>query len=158
VDVTYQFALNGLSGSSTPAALFDMYRIEAVRMTIRPNNNAIGIADPTLVRLCPLYWVIDYNDGVALGSTGTATTYENCAVLSPGESGSRTFQPKMLATVKSAAGTDYMSVAPQWLPCTSDDVLHYGAKVFVPQALAAQTLLQTWQVTFEYWITFRNVV
>jgi hypothetical protein len=158
VNSTFAFSLDGLNGSNVPRDLFDFYKIEAIRMTIRPQNNAIGMLDPTTTKLVPLYWVLDYNDATNLGTAAIAATYENCVVLSPGESGARTFQPRMLGAVKSNAGTDYMSVGPQWLTVASDDVPHYGAKVFIPQVNGSQTFLQTWQVSIEYWMTFRNVV
>lgn len=152
------FALNGLAGSSTPASLFDMYRIEAVRMSVKPQNLATQVVDPTVTKLVNLYWTIDYNDAVPPTVPSDMTTYENCMVLGPGESGQRTFRPKPKVVVNSAAGTDYMTVEPQWFPCTSDDVLHYGAKLLAPVVNGGQTVLQTWTVTFEFYIAFKNVV
>jgi len=152
------FALNGLEGSATLTTLFDFYRIAAIRVNIRPQNNALGIVDPTTTKLVELYNVIDYNDGVTPTSAAYVREYDNCVVLMPGETCERTFQPRMSAPVRSAAGTDYMSVVPQWLNTGSDDVLHYGIKYHVPQVAAAQTLIQTWQIDVEYWVEFANVV
>ncbi len=153
----YTFALNGLAGSSTPAALFDMYRIEAIRMSIKPQNLATQVVDPTVTKLVNLYWVLDYNDAVVPTVPSDMTTYENCMVLSPGESGQRTFRPKPKVVVNSASGTDYMTVEPQWFPCTSDDVLHFGAKILAPVVNGGQAVLQTWTATFEFYIAFKNV-
>jgi len=151
------FALSGVSGASTLSSLFDYYRIDAVRVTVRPNNTAIALHDPTVTSLLPLYWVIDYNDSAVLATATAATEYDNCMILSPSESGARTFQPKYLLNAKSSAGTDYVSDVGAWLPTVSDDVLHYGCKFHVPAASAAQTFLQTWTVEVEYYFTFRNV-
>lgn len=151
------FALNGINGAATLTSLFDLYKIDAIRVTVRPNNNALGLADPTVTSLLPLYWVIDYNDAVVLASANAALEYDNCMILSPGESASRTFTPKYSLLTKSAAGSDYISRSGDWLNAVSDDVLHYGCKFFVPQAGAAQTFLQTWIVEQEYYLTLRAV-
>lgn len=154
----FTFALNGLAGSSTPASLFDFYRLEAIRMSVKPQNRAISVVDPTATKLVNMYWVLDYNDAVPPTVPSDLTVYENCMILAPGESGQRTFRPKAKVVVDSAAGTDYMSVEPGWMPTTSDDVLHYGAKILAPVVNGAQTVLQTWTVTIEYYIAFKKVV
>lgn len=151
------FALSGLEGAATLQTLFDFYRIRAVKVGIRPQNNAIGVVDPTVTKLVELYHVIDYNDATPLSGAAVAREFDNCVILFPGETLSRTLEPKMSAVVRSAAGTDYMSVAPQWLNTGSDDVLHYGTKYWVPQVNAVQTVVQTWQIDVEYWIEFQKV-
>ncbi len=152
------FSLNSLEGTGTLTALFDFYRIMAVRITIRPDNPAIGVVDPSTTRLVEFYSVIDYNDNSLLTSAANAREYDNCMILFPSETGTRTFQPMMSAPVRSASGTDYMSVKPDWLNTSSDDVLHYGLKYFVPSTLDPQTLRQTWHIAIEYWIEFSKVV
>lgn len=152
------FALDGLNGSATLTSLFDFYKISAIRVSIRPQNNAIGVVDPTVTKLVEFYNVIDYNGGSIPGIADSFREFDNCVVLLPGETCERTFQPRMSALVRSAAGTDYMSVVPQWLNTSSEDVQHYGLKYFVPQVNAAQTILQTWQITIEYWVEFSKVV
>jgi len=151
------FALNGISGAGTLSSLFDLYKVDAIRVTIRPNNNAIGLADPTVTSLVPLYWVIDYNDAVPLVSASAALEYDNCMVVSPGESAERTFCPMYNLVAKSAAGVDYISRSGDWLDTSSDDILHYGCKFYIPAGTAVQTFLQTWSVEIAYHFTFRQV-
>jgi len=151
------FALNGINGAGTLATLFDLYRIDAIRGTVRPNNTALALADPTVTALLPLYWVIDYNDATVLGTVNTALEYDNCMVLSPGESATRTILPKYSMVTRSSAGVDYVTRSGDWLNTTSDDIIHYGFKFIVPAATAAQTFLQTWTVELEYYLTFRQV-
>jgi len=138
--------------------MFDFYKILAIRMSIKPQNLATAVLDPSIVKLVNLYWALDYNDGVVPSGSSDMVGYDNCMILSPGESGQRTFKPQMKVVVNSAAGTDYMSVEPGWLPTTCDDVLHYGAKVFAPQVNSGQTVVQTWTVTFEYYVAFKKVM
>lgn len=151
------FALNGVAGSGTLSSLFDLYKIDAVRLSLRPNNTAIGLENPSINQLVPIYWVIDYNDSTALPNAGAATEYDNCMVLSPGESGERTFCPMYKLTAQSSAGTDYICTRGDWLNTASDDILHYGCKFFIPAGFAGQTFLQTWQLEIEYFFTFRQL-
>jgi len=151
------FALNGLEGTGTLTAMFEFYRIRAIRVCIQPQNNAIGVVDPTITKLVELYCTIDYNDSTPPASAAYMREVDNCVILPPGQSLERTFQPKMSAVVKSAAGTDYMSVDPQWLNTGSDDVLHYGLKYLVPQVNVAQASVQTWQIDTEYWLEFSKL-
>jgi len=151
------FALNGVAGSSTLTQLFDLYKIDAVRLTVRPNNNAIALADPTVTNLVSLYWVIDYNDSASLTGVSQATEYDNCMILSPGESGERIFCPMYKLVAASSAGTDYVSQRGDWLDTSSDDIFHYGCKFYIPAGAALQTILQTWTLEIEYFLTFRQV-
>lgn len=151
------FTLNGIDGSGTLQTLFDLYKIHAIRVSIWPNNTAIGVPDPTVNRLVEFYNVIDYNDSSTPSGAAQIREYDNCVITFPSESAVRTFKPRMSATVRSSSGTDYMSVEPQWLNTSSDDVLHYGFKYFVPQCIAAQVLLQTWRIDIEYWVEFQKV-
>lgn len=153
----FTFSLNGLNGSGTLQQLFDFYRIMAIRVEIRPQNTGINIQVPSTTALVPLYCTIDYNDATPPATSASMQEVDNCAILSAGESLTRTFQPRMSSVVRSAAGTDYMSVVPQWLNTGSDDVLHFGIKTFVPQVNAAQTAVQSWLVTIEYYIEFSLV-
>jgi hypothetical protein len=151
------FALNGVVGSSTLTQLFDLYKVDAIRLTLRANNNAAQVTDPTVSKLVPIYWVIDYNDATPLTSAGQATEYDNCMVLSPGESGERTFCPMYNLVAQSNSGTDYIARRGDWLDTSSDDILHYGCKFWIPAGNGLQPLLQTWTVEIEYFFTFRQI-
>lgn len=152
------FALNGVAGSSTLTSLFDFYKIDAIRMTISSNNTAIGMVDPTTTALVPLYWVLDYNSAGVLASAAIATEYDNCMIVKPGERVERTFRPMYGLTALSSAGSDYVFRQGDWLTTTSDDILHYGTKFWIPAGTALQTFLQTWTVEIEYFFTFRQIV
>jgi len=126
-------------------------------LTLRPNNNAIGLVDPTVTTLVPFYWVIDYNDATPLATVGAATEYDNCMTVSPGESAERTIRPMYSLLAKSSAGSDYIMGSGEWLTTASDDILHYGCKFFIPAGSGVQTFLQTWTLEIAYYITFRQV-
>jgi hypothetical protein len=151
----YYFTLTDSGISSGP---FDQYRINCVRFTIAPQNNAIGLVTNSTTALVPLYFVIDYDDATALSTEADALQYNNVVVLNPGESANRLFRPKMAVAAYTGTFTGYANMEPQWLDAASPTIQHYGVKVLIPGATAAQTLLQSWDVTIEYWIDFRNAI
>jgi hypothetical protein len=151
----YYFSLSASGLSTGP---FDQYRIDCIRFSVLPQNNAIGLVTNSTTSLVPLYHVIDYDDANALGSATAALAYNNCVTLSPGESLERTFRPRMALAAYSGAFSSYANVDPVWIDVVSTGVQHYGAKIFIPQATVAQTLLQTWDVVIEYWISLRNAI
>jgi hypothetical protein len=154
---TYLFKLNNLDQSGTFQTLFDQYRIDAVRVSIIPQNNAINLVTNTSTSLQELYCVIDYDDATALASAAAARQYDNLIVLAPGESCERLFQPHMAIAAYSGAFTSYTNVAPMWIDIANDAVEHYGIKIWIPQATAAQTLLQSWNLQYEYFVSFRQI-
>jgi hypothetical protein len=153
VAANYQFAL---TGSNLASNGYDQYRYVAVRFTIVPQNNAIGLVTNSTTSLTPLYCVIDYDDGTNLTSTAAAEAYNNVVQLNPGESCSRVFKPHMAIGAYTGSFGGFANVPPMWIDAASSGVLHYGIKVYVPGVTAAQTTLQSWTVTLEHFIEFKN--
>jgi hypothetical protein len=152
VNTTYIFSMGNANLST---GQFDQYRIQAIRFSIVPQNNAIGLVTNTTTTLVPLYCVIDYDDATALTTAAQAEAYNNCITLAPGESLVRTFQPRMAVGAYTGTFSGYANMAPQWIDAVSPLVQHYGIKTFIPGAAASQTLLQTWQVIVEYAVELR---
>lgn len=158
VSTAFNFQLSQVSLDSNLKALFDQYRVDAVRIRIAPQNNAIGLVTNSTTTLVDLYSVIDYDDATNNVTTDAlARKYSNCCVLAPGESVERTFQPRAAVAAYQGAFTGYGNVGGMWFDTAYDAVQHYGMKIFIPQATVAQTLLQTWDVFFELFISFRNI-
>lgn len=154
---TYYFSLSVLADASTYEAAFDQWKYEAIRFTIRPWQNAIGLTDLTANSMVELYCVIDYDDATALTSAGQAQSKENCCVLQPGDSLQRTFSPHLASSVYQTGGFGgYSNNPPEWIDTASPAVQHYGVKLWIPTAHAAQVLLQSWNVTIEHYISFRQ--
>jgi hypothetical protein len=152
---SYAFSI---SSANVGTGFWDQYRIDAIRFVVQPQNNAIGLVTNSTTALTPLYCVIDYDDVTNLTSAAAAQSYSNCISLAPGESMERTFQPRIAVAAYSGAFTSYANMAPQWIDAASTGVNHYGVKVFIPGVTAAQTLLQSWDVVVEYFISFRKSI
>jgi len=151
------FELSNLDNVANLQAVWDQYRIDAVTVTIKPQNNAIGMVTNSTTTLVDFYSVIDYDNSTALGSVAAARAYDNCVIQSPAESCSRTFVPRIAVAAYSGAFTSFANMPPEWLDSASPNVAHYGLKTYVPGGAAGQVLLQTWEITFELWVSFRSI-
>jgi len=152
---SYNFQLNS---ANVGAGFFDQYKILAIRAVFAPQNNAIGLVTNSSTTLSTLYVVIDYDDSTNLGSIAAAEAYSNCIALQPGESCERLFKPRMALAAYSGAFSSYANMSDQWIDSASGTVQHYGIKVVASGVTAAQTLLQSWNVSFEYFIQFRRSI
>jgi len=153
----FVFQLSNLDGYTNFTSLFDQYLLQAVRVSIVPNNNAIGLQTNTTTNLVPLYCVLDYDDNTALASIAAAREYDNCIICEPGESLIRTFSPRIATAAYSGAFTSFANMGPQWIDAASTSVAHYGMKIFIPGVATSQTQTQTWDVQFEYFFSFRSL-
>jgi hypothetical protein len=155
-NLTYYF---NLANASVTSGFFDQYRINAIRFNIRPQQNAIGLATNATTTVNSIYVVIDYDDANALSTLSQYQAYSNCVALAPGQSLSRTFRPHIaMAAYTASAFTAYANESNVWIDAVSTAVQHYGVKIFIPGATAAQTQLQSWDVEIEYFIEFRKVI
>jgi hypothetical protein len=147
-----------LASSSLTAGQWDQYKLLAVRVTISPDQNAVGLFTNSANSYTPLYTVVDYDDATNLTSVGQAEAYNNCIVLGAGESCSRLFRPRMALAAYSGAFTGFANTGDLWLDAASTTVQHYGVKIYIPGATAAQVQLPSWQISTEYFFAFRKSI
>jgi hypothetical protein len=154
---TMYFQLSNLANATNFENLWDQYRIRAVRQSVKPQNNAIGLVTNSTTSIVDFYWVIDYDNDSALSSVNSAQEYDNCMLLTAGEDGCRTFAPRIALSAYSGAFSSFANMEDSWIDCASPSVRHYGSKFYVPGTTAAQTTNQAWDVLTEYWVEFRSV-
>jgi hypothetical protein len=154
---TYAFTLSDLDNAATFTGVFDQYKIECVCFKLIPMQNAIGLTTNSTTTCVTPYVIVDYDDNTAITTAAAARSYESCVIVPPGESCSRQFQPRIAVAAYNGAFSGYANMPAQWIDAATANVQHYGVKVFVPGATAAQTQLQSWTVEREYWISFRKV-
>jgi hypothetical protein len=152
--LNYSLSQTGL----TSGQQWDQYKILAVRVTISPDQNAVGFFTNSTTAYTPLYCVLDYDDSNNLASVAAAEAYSNCIVLGAGESCERTFRPRMAISAYTGSFGGFANTSDLWIDAASTGVLHYGMKIVIPGATAAQTLLPSWQVSTEYFIAFRKSI
>jgi hypothetical protein len=154
---SYSFTLSDLDNTASFTGLFDQYRIDAIRFTIRPNQNAIGLFTNSTTTMVPLYCVIDYDNDNTLSTAIQARSYDNVMIIAPGESACRTFRPHVAVAAYSGTFVGFANQAMEWLDSATPTVRHYGIKLLAPQATAAQTQLQSWIIEREYYVSFRKI-
>lgn len=147
-----------LSGSSLSAGQWDQYRLLAVRFTITPDQNSVGLFTNSTTSWPQLFCVIDYDDATNLTTVVQAEAYNNCIVLGAGESCERMFKPRMALSAYTGAFGGFANVADQWIDAASTGVQHYGIKIIVNGAAAAQTQLPSWKLVTEYFFEFRKSI
>lgn len=147
-----------IGNANVGLGFFDQYKIEAIRFVVTPQNNAIGLVTNSTTTLVPMYLVIDYDDSATLSSVAAAESYSNCLVLHPGESCERIFKPRIALGAYNGAFAGYANVTDMWIDAASTSVQHYGIKTIVPGVTAAQTTLQSWDVSIEYFIRYRKSI
>jgi hypothetical protein len=156
-DFAYYFQLGNLDNASNFVNVWDQYRIDCVIFHIIPSQNALQVPTQSTTEFVNLYCVLDYDDNTALTTTAGYREYDNCIILSPGESCKRQFLPRIAISAYSTAFGAYANMGDVWIDTASTTVAHYGVKIGVPACDTSQTLLQEWKIELEYFISFRTL-
>lgn len=137
-------------------SVFDKYMIEAIRFTVVPQNNAMGL----VAGLTDLYCLIDYDDSNAPASLAAILPNNNLVRLAPGESLERVFAPRIAISAYNGAFSGFAQGAQQvWCDSASTTIQHYGVKLYVPATgVVGQTVFQKWDITAEYFVRFKNPI
>jgi len=153
---TYQanyFAASSAPGFSDFAAAFDVYKIEAVAIEFSPQVMSNIYAANVMPRL---YTAIDYDDSAAPTSIAQLLAYDTCQVAPACGGLVRTFVPRIAGAVYGgSAFTSFGNEAPQWIDAASPGVAHYGIKFALEGAIAAQTVLQTYDIDVTLYMAFK---
>lgn len=133
--------------------LFDMYRIDAVKITFMPRGNSAEVG--TNQGLVKFFSVIDYDDITTPTAINDLLQYENLKVTNTAKNHSRTIRPKLAkAMYQTAIGTAY-GAGTGWVDCANPTVPHYGLK-WALQQLPAGT--QNIDIMLKFYMSFKNVV
>jgi len=169
-DATQGLALNAFSTVFTLAdlpnfteftALFDMYRIFAVQMRLRPRFNLGTVGSITTVKLPRLFSVIDYNDNVNLTLINDALEYQSCKETRFDQDHVRMIRPHANLAAQEATLVNFGGLKSQvspWLSTEVTDVNHYGLKFLIEAGAAGQTVFQSWSVDLTYYLEFKQTL
>jgi len=151
------FKLNDLDQVSSFTALYDQYRITKIVCRVRPIMNALQGISPATAYWGGIYVLVDFDDAVLPASLAVMREYETCRQFSSVEKFDVVIEkPHIALAAYSGAFASFANISGQWVDSASPTVQHYGIKFGVPHGQAAQTLLQSWTVTAEYFCQFRN--
>jgi hypothetical protein len=152
----FYFKFSDLQNATDLSTLFDQYRMDYVKLILKPACNAIAAVASGVTTYPPLYVVIDYDDSTNLSGTSAAMQYDNCMLLEAHESASRAIIPRLASAVYSGAFTSFANVGPQWIDVGSTNVQHYGYKWYLPATTLGQTLAPYWDVQYEIVVSLRS--
>lgn len=138
------------------SAIFDQYKIDRVCWRIRAVfERANFVAGTDYVP--QIYSVVDFDDAVLLPTLAQARQYANLQTNLT-EAFEVSIVPHVAPAVwGGAAFNGYMNVGPQWIDSASNLVPHYGLKIAITAGAGGQTRLQTWLVSTQLTLSFRNV-
>lgn len=154
------FSLNQIPGFGEFQALFDRYKLNAVKcewfLPVTMTYSGGGSATPRI------HTVIDYDDNTDLPNISAACEYESYKLLTfgPNTRCSRYFKPRLARQIyNSALSTAYEVTRPVWLDLTDDQVPHFGLKCYVERGLDPVLTTVTPPMTFKttYYFQCRDV-
>lgn len=144
-----QFYLGGSASVLTSwqpgdlTALFDMYRIDAVEITIMVNGDPNTF---TASGALPRFYICnDYDDAGSLGTLAQVQQQQGVKMFQPGaieRSYTHWIRPKLLTqTYRTALTTGYAPAQKSvWVDCAQDNIPHYGVKIWNTGSPVAATV------------------
>jgi len=148
----YNFSLNDVPNFSEFTSLYDMYKINCVKLTFLPQQTqSISIGSINNPNASSRFFsVIDYNDGLAPSSIDELRQYQSCRMTSILRPHKRViFKPKIL-------DTNGFSISP-WMSTASPSANYFGLKVAVEPMDSTSTLSMTYTVEAKYYMSFKQV-
>lgn len=149
----YNFSLNDLPSASEFTNLYDMYKINCVKITFLPQQtSSISIGTINNPNASSRFFsVIDYNDATAPTSIDELRQYQSCRMTPILRKHKRIiFKPKIL-------DSNGFSISP-WLSTASAPGANYlGLKIAVEPMDSTSTLSMIYTVEAKFYMSFKQV-
>lgn len=146
------FSLNDVPNYTEFTALYDMYKINCVKITFLPQMTqsvSIGSVNNPIAN-ARVFTAIDYNDGGQPTSIDELREYQSAkytTVLRPHKR--VIFKPKIL-------DTSSYSLSP-WMSTAAPTTNYYGLKYAIEPMASSTTTSMAFQVECKYYMSFKNV-
>jgi hypothetical protein len=150
------------------SAVFDMYRMNAVKMTFRPRydgfdgSNTTDTTAPGVTNQggTNVHYIVD--PGSFLNPSGTYTSANLNNFLENGDvrsaTGTKPFSIIYKPTTNAATGSGPMKKTGQWLSTqTANDLAQSGVHVFMQDTNLTGTFSQAFDIFVTYYMSFRGV-
>lgn len=150
--IGYNFSLDDLPNSSEFTSLYDMYKINCVKLTFLPQQtqsiSSGSINNPNAS--ARFFSAIDYNDSNAPASIDELRNYQSCKVTPILRPHKRViFKPKILVG-------GVMTSSP-WLTTATPSANYFGLKVAVEPMDSTSTTTMMYTVEAKMYMSFKNV-
>lgn len=144
-----------LPDNANYSSAFDQYRIDTIEYHLIPVSQQALPSNALAYSFCFVYH--DYDDTTTPVSQAAARSYNNLAILGPGEKHSRRIKPHIAiaATTSGASAiTGAVNHPADWIDTTSTGIPHYGLKIIVTQSTS--TNLNAWYLYAFIGVSLRN--
>jgi len=149
----FPFKFSDITDYASFAATFDQYRFDKIDFEVRAVT--LPQAPSSSIGYSHCAFAVDFDSASAPGAFLDVLEYSNVVVLSPGQSYTVSFVPRLLVdTQVSAAAQDAISKSHQWVSTLNPAVVHYGVRLCVKQSTS--TNLSAWYVFIRYHISLRS--
>lgn len=148
----YQFSLNDVPNYTEFTNLYDMYKINGVKLTFIPQQDANTSLSPVnnAIANARFFSAIDYNDANPPASVDELREYKTAkwtSILRPHVR--YIHKPKIF-------DTSGYSISP-WMATTSPSVNYFGLKVAIEPTEATITTTFTYKIEAKFYMEFKNV-
>lgn len=151
-----QFTLSVVNGYTELTTLFDAYRVDYVEVQFKPVYNMAAVSAVANIIMPQLYTVIDLDDATTPASLGAMNERATLKTVNFDKQVTRAFPPKHAKALYSGTFASY-GMADGWIDCNSPTVQYYGIQYGIEAGAGGQTALQSWKITFVYYLSFRYV-
>lgn len=159
----YAFQLNQIPNQDDFTRLYDQYRIRAIKWQLIPKQglavlNSIPSGPAATAPIMPkIFSVIDYDDATAPGGLDELLQYESVKYTRANKTHTRFLKPAIADEVfGSGITTGYAMRQNAWIDCNSNQVEHYGIRVW---AEGSTTFTPPWNfdIMCKFYMEFKNV-
>lgn len=152
------FLLSYLTNVSEITNLFDMYKINGIKMKFIFDRNSAQSSVAT-ESLPTLYFYNDYDDGVVPINLGEACQYETLRIKRLDKPATFFFKPKIQSMIYNTAITTAYATPKinPWLDCGNPNVPHYGCKWILDTNTAFNASIGALTVIMTYYIACKDV-
>lgn len=149
------FTLGDIPDVTDFTALYDQYKILALKVQWLPRGNSSDVANQGSISR--MFSVIDRDDDATPSSIDQLCQYESLKVTPTTQVHKRYFKPSIRREIATGLGTTGSEVAnPQWIDVTNTNVKHYGLKLAI-QGPTPVGLSITYDAMVTFYMAFKNV-
>lgn len=149
----YNFSLSDLPNYTEFTALYDMYKINRVKISFLPQqtiSNSLSTVS-NAAAYARFFSVIDTNDATAPTSIDQLREYESCKYTTIHRRHKRYFKPRI-----TDSGNVYTPGNP-WIATSSPNVNYFGLKVAAEAIDSTVSTTMDYTIECKYYLSFRNV-
>lgn len=151
------FKLDDVANYSEYLAMFDRYKICAIKIRFIPQYNVAQMATPNQNNVVPkLFTLIDVNDSSPPSNLNEMRQYSNVKVTRGYYQKKIYFRPMIAAGVYQGGTYGAAMNTRGWISTSDYQVVHYGIKYGIDAAGATQTQLQKWDIECVYYMAFKQ--